>query len=292
MSGTRFQWAFAVVFLASLIGGELRGVVVSAAPLRPTYLALGDSLAYGMQIGKLRAEIAQNDVTVASFDTGYVDAVAAKLRESMPELQVINYGCPGETTSSFIDGPCGYATSGKPFGDRPLPAHAAYSGAQMTAALAYLAQHPEVTTVTIDVGINDLRAVEIACPDGPNFDRCVAQGWSAARPGTEDRLRDIFARLRSAAPSAKIVALGYYNWLGGVAPGTDRSVEDLDATIASAAARAKIRFASAFREFNRTGDERSHLCDLTLFCGPSHDLHPSDAGYRTIGDLLIGTLKD
>lgn len=71
----------------------------------PTYLALGDSLAYGLQIGKLKVQIAEGAVRPARFDTGYVDVLAANLRQSAPGLTVVNLGCPGESTTSFIAGP-------------------------------------------------------------------------------------------------------------------------------------------------------------------------------------------
>lgn len=268
------------------------GSLPSAAATAPvTYLAIGDSLAYGMQIGKLQREIAHDAVSAKSFDTGYVDVLAAQLRTTIPNLDVVDFGCPGETTASFLAGPCAYATSGKPFGKSPLPLHDAYAGAQFAATLAYLNDHPEVRTITIDLGINDLRAVELACAAGANFDRCVMDRWTLARPQTEKNLRDIFSRLRRAAPSATIVALGYYNWLAVTAPGTDRTVEDLDTTIAGAAARAKVRFVNPFDAFNRTGNERTRLCELTFFCGVPRDLHPTDAGYRTIGNLLIDALR-
>ncbi len=95
----------------------------------PTYLALGDSLAYGMQIGHLRQEMKSGTVDAASFDTGYVNRLAAILRYSMPNLRVVDLGCPGETTSSFISGPCAFATNGTPFGHKPLPMHVKYKGA-------------------------------------------------------------------------------------------------------------------------------------------------------------------
>ncbi len=51
------------------------------SPARPTtYLALGDSLAYGMQVGKLKQQIAAGHVSATTFNTGYVDVLAGRLR--------------------------------------------------------------------------------------------------------------------------------------------------------------------------------------------------------------------
>lgn len=257
----------------------------------PTYLAIGDSLAYGMQVGKLKQEVAAGNVTAASFNTGYVDVLAAKLRTTTPALRVVDFGCPGETTASFINGPCGYVTTGAPFGNQPLPLHDSYTNAQLTTTLAYLAHHPEVTTITFDLGLNDLRAVEVACSTAADGSRCIDDGWSAARAGTERNIRDILGQIRAAAPTATIVVLGYYNWLAVTMPQTDRQVEDVNAILATATASIHGRFVNAFPAFNQTGDERSRLCELTLFCGTVPDVHPSNAGYRAIGNLLAAALE-
>ena len=57
----------------------------ATAPQR-YYLALGDSIAYGIQPTKLKPGARPSD-----FRTGYVDVVAARLRKASPGLQVVNY---------------------------------------------------------------------------------------------------------------------------------------------------------------------------------------------------------
>ena len=61
------------------------------------YLALGDSIAYGIQPGKGGQP---------TFDTGYVDPFAARLRKLSPKIKVVNYGCPGESSVTFTRGGC------------------------------------------------------------------------------------------------------------------------------------------------------------------------------------------
>ncbi|MBA8914163.1 SGNH/GDSL hydrolase family protein [Methylorubrum thiocyanatum] len=267
--------------------GVPKSVIAEPAP---TYLALGDSLAYGLQIGKLKGQIAEGAVRPESFDTGYVDVLAADLKRSAPGLTVVNLGCPGESTTSFIAGPCGFATTGKPFGTAPLPLHVPYQGAQLAAATAYLAAHPgTVGTITLDIGINDLRAVQTACADqGAD---CIATRWPTALKGAEANLKLILGQLREAAPRAHILVGTYYNWLAAVDQGGDRFVEDLNRVIVAAAADAGARTILVFPAFNRTGDPVARLCALTLFCTPGRDLHPSDAGYRTIGELFAAAAR-
>ena len=155
------------------------GLANAAAPSgTPTYLAVGDSLAYGMQIGHLRQEMKSGTVNAASFDTGYVNRLAAMLKRSTPNLRVVDLGCPGETTTSFISGPCAFATNGKPFGNKPLPMHVKYQGAQLLAALKYLENpNDNVRLITVDIGINDLRADELACGSKSGSEACLQSKW-------------------------------------------------------------------------------------------------------------------
>lgn len=272
----------------ALIGSTLWLAREARAEPRPgTYLALGDALAYGMQIAKLRARIAAGAVRPESFDTGYVDVLAAHLRTRTPDLTVVDLGCPGESTISFVAGPCGFATSGKPFGTPPLPLHTAYPGAQLAAASAYLDEHPgEVGLITLDIGINDLRTVLAACPEGEGRHACVAAALPAALERAGANLRTILCRLKAAAPGARILVATVYDWLAGADPEGDPAVLALNRTITTEASRAGAGLVDIHPAFNCTGDPRERLCALTLLCTPAQDLHPSDAGYRVIGDLF------
>ena len=56
---------------------------------------------YGMQPAKVNAGLPPS-----GFRTGYVDVFAARLRTLAPKIRVVNYGCPGESTETFIHGGC------------------------------------------------------------------------------------------------------------------------------------------------------------------------------------------
>lgn len=277
-----------IVALCALVASPSRA---DESSTHGTYLALGDSLAYGMQVGKFKSALANNSLDAANF-VGYVDVFAAELKKRDPALAVVDFGCPGETTSSYLAGPCAFATTGSPFATTPLPLHQPYLGAQGTAAVAYLQTHAgSVRTITIDIGINDVRAVEAACATEADKPACYAMRWPPARERIAARLRTIFAQVRAAAPKAEIYALTAYNWLSIVDPATDALVVDLDTDIGAAAMRSEIETVDVFGAFDRTGNAEARICALTLYCGPTHDLHPSDLGYRTIGDLLIARAK-
>ena len=74
--------------------------------VQPSYLALGDSLAFGYSQAKFNSHFPEE--SPADFETGYVNDFGDVLKLFSPGLQIVNDGCPGETTESFINGPCAY----------------------------------------------------------------------------------------------------------------------------------------------------------------------------------------
>ena len=127
-------------------------------PPPPSYLALGDSLAFGYSQAKFEHLLPNENP--AAYDTGYVDDFAHLLRIGHPTLQAINDGCPGETTESFIKGPCEYQLA--------FPLHHPYVGgpasSQLSDALAYLHANPNTNPITLDIGANDaLGVIEHTC---------------------------------------------------------------------------------------------------------------------------------
>lgn len=163
----------------------------------------------------------------------------------------------------------------------------------MSAALANLADASRpVDIITLDIGINDLRAVQIGCLAGDEFTKCVDAALPAALQRTAANLKDILGQIKSAAPKAKILIPTYFNWLAVVDPTTDQHVIALNEVIRTAATAAgAAETVDVFAAFNRNGDERHQLCRLTPFCGATKDLHPSDEGCKMIGGLLAAALR-
>ncbi|SRR5712692_909938 len=249
---------------------------VGAAEFNPPkhyYLALGDSLAFGLQFGKFFSELATGTYDPASFNTGYVDDFAAQMRSIDPGLETVNLGCPGETTGSF-EGVCLF----KGFG---LPLHTNYSGSQLSAALSFLHEHPgQVGPITIDIGFND---AALPCA-GPTFlidVACLHTTMPAALVTVAQNLPTILSELRQASPSSEIIVMTFYNPFYVQDTSTDALITSLNEELAGIAVRAHARIADAFGPFNRNGDETSTVCSLTLMC-PGLDVHPSDAGYAVI----------
>jgi hypothetical protein len=133
-----------------------------AAQVGNTYLALGDSLAYGYHAAQFKSELeSKGYVEPSTFDEGYVNDFGAALKLVNPKLQIIDDGCPGETTETFIDGSgipgyCAGGPTGTPFPYAFL--HHSYTPytSQLADALAILKENPNVSPITLDIGANDV----------------------------------------------------------------------------------------------------------------------------------------
>jgi uncharacterized Fe-S cluster-containing radical SAM superfamily protein len=92
-----------VAALAALAAMTMTSVASAAKPgkIKRTYVALGDSLAFGYsQEGFNNNFPGENP---AAFENGYANEYLKKTNEAHPGMfQLVNYGCPGETTGSLI----------------------------------------------------------------------------------------------------------------------------------------------------------------------------------------------
>jgi hypothetical protein len=175
----------------------------------PYYLALGDSLAVGIQpdANGFYKPTAQ----------GYADDLHALYRAWLPGLQLVKLGCSGETTRSMISGlesPCSYPT-----------------GSQLRQAIAFLQAHPHrVVLITLDIGGDNL----LGCLrlDRPIDPACVV---SATQTAATD-LATILATLRAYAPGVLLVGMNYYDPLLAAAvfgpTGRELAADSLKATTA------------------------------------------------------------
>jgi lysophospholipase L1-like esterase len=245
-----------------------------------SYLALGDSLAFGYSEAKFDELYPEENP--ADYDTGYVDDFAKLLKLGDPGLQVVNDGCPGETTESFINGPCAYQLE--------FPLHHPYVGgptsSQLSDALAYLDAHPgAVNPITIDIGANDaLGVIETTCKREP---ACVVKEAPALFAHIASNLGLILTDLRGAAPQAKIIVLGLYNPFGEKLAGADALTADLNEVMSQVASTVGARFADPLPVFNPPGAlEEPTICLLTNMCTPLEDIHPTTLGYAVLAGLI------
>ena len=255
------------------------------APPATYYLALGDSLARGVQ----------PDAAGVSVETpdGYPDQVYAALRPSRPGLKLVKLGCPGETTVSMINGGiCRYP-----------------GGSQLAAAVGFLQSHRgRVLLVTLDIGANDPEA----CGGEPGLSQ-LAKCAVKDIPAAAGHLGTIVARLKAAAgPSVRIVGMNYYlpalaEWHNGL-PGqlVAWTAEKLAATynnmLGRVYASSGIRVANVFGAFDTADFTRqdgvprnvARVCEWTWQCaapprGPNQ--HANQAGYQAIARTFLQAAK-
>lgn len=248
--------------------------VVAAAAPTAYLLSLGDSLAFGYQQAKLDAEQHGGHYDPATFP-GYTTPLARRLAAATgARVAAVDYGCPGETTTTYLDGGC-------PFGQR---LHNPYAGAQASAALTFLRAHRgHVPLVTLSLGANDLLGLEFGC--GFRL-ACLQSRLAATTTQVTARVAGAIRQLHRADPHARIVVLALYNPLGSLVPATNPLLLRFDAALSAAVRGAGGRVADAYPAFNRAAPQPATLCRLTAFCVPGQDVHPTDAGYAVLAGLF------
>jgi lysophospholipase L1-like esterase len=299
-----------------------------AAKIGSRYLALGDSLAWGFHQAQFEEELAKGEGTCvlgkciqpATFKDGYVDDFGAALKLFHPSLQVINDGCPGETTETLINGPGETPITGAspPYtnlacaagpGEQPFPLdwlHHPYTpsenGSQLSDALAILKAHPNVSPITLDIGSDDLTDFLGRECGFPTKFTCTEKQVDEEIEQIAANVYKILRELRSAAPRAQIVLLGLYNPYPSVLKpeGTgDKLVAAFNAAQASAAAKVSgASFANPEPLFNpslitgkpEASDLRT-ICAFTAMCpggtfSVQGDFHPSKLGYGVLAGVL------
>jgi lysophospholipase L1-like esterase len=279
----RIPLAVAAVVAVTGCSGSVPSHRAPASPAEPTYyLALGDSLSRGVQ----------PDAAGTSVETryGYPDQVYTALRLSHPTLRLVKLGCPGETTSTMINGgTCRYQ-----------------GGSQLAAAVAFLHAHRgRVLLLTIDIGANDPEH----CGSQPGLSQlasCAVTGIPAA----VTNLTTIMTSLKAAAPRVRMVGMNYYlpalaEWRNGlpghvVAWAAERLAATYNQLLDRVYTQSGARVADVFGTFE-TADFGSSgtssvprnvtlLCQWTWQCaapprGPNQ--HANQAGYQVIARTFL-----
>jgi lysophospholipase L1-like esterase len=255
-------------------------------PAASYYLALGDSLSRGVQ----------PDAAGTSVETsqGYPNLVYAQLRPGHPGLELVQLGCPGETTATMMHGGiCGYP-----------------GGSQLAAAGTFLRAHRgHVLLVTLDIGANDPEGCGIA----PNLAKLAA--CAGQIPATAARLATILSNLRAAAgPGVRIIGMSYYlpalaQWRQGmlgevVARLSARLAAVFNSLLDQAYAQADVAVADVFGAFDTSdfGDpvtvpgigslprNVARICEWTWECAPpprGPNQHANPAGYRVMANAFL-----
>jgi lysophospholipase L1-like esterase len=249
----------------------------SDAEKRPSFLALGDSVAFGF-------------ITQAGFEyvnpnnfIGYPAYVGGELR-----LNTVNAACPGETTGSFIsetlpDNGCRAFRAAAPL-------HVAYPDSQLAFATSFLRAHPQTRLVTIGIGANDLLLLQAACA---NDIACIQAGLPAVLAGVGANLDTILRSLRATGFGGALVVVNYYSPDYTNATNTEALVA-LNQTLAAVAAIHRAAVADAFSVFQKAASTTfagGKTCMTGLLnASPQNqflcDIHPSQSGQQLLSEVV------
>ncbi|OGO55941.1 MAG: hypothetical protein A2V84_02630 [Chloroflexi bacterium RBG_16_70_13] len=279
---------FSAILAGTLLVLTTAGTVLAAGGLsaehaRVYYVSVGDSLAAGVQpIG--------DPADAYRTDEGYAEQLLAIAQTESPKLSLVKLGCPGETTTTLIEGGiCSYP-----------------HGSQLDEAVAFLHAHRDfVAFVTIDIGANDF-----PCYDA----ECIPAGVAAI----QTNLPRILAALREAAgPDVPIIGMTIYNpFLAAWLLGPDgQAYAQYSAThllgpvnallsgiyVASGVGVADIETAFSSNDFTTLVDigfgqipiNVARICMWTWVCAPAPlgpDNHANAAGYGAIARAFADAL--
>lgn len=296
------------------IGTNLIIITALGSPLfaqaNYTYLALGDSVPFGMNV-TLLPPYSQTTPTQADF-IGYPETAATAMGVSL-----LNASCPGETSGSFLALPdpknvLTYDNGCNSPHIVPLPSpglqpvtippfkttiglHANYTNAQMTFAVSQLKANKKIDLVTLNIGANDILLILpqlAACSADPMCDPNSVLG--PVLQTYEMNLGQILAGIRSVY-QGNLILMTYYS----PEPALDAVTAALNGVMTQVAMQtpgiAPITIADGFTAFqNASASSGGDPCQAGLLiqlpASPYNespcDIHPSALGRGLLADLL------
>jgi lysophospholipase L1-like esterase len=257
----------------------------------PRYIAIGDSLAAGLQ--------PDSDGVDGPSGHGYAEILGRRLRRVYPGLRTHVLSCGGADTRTLVRGGARCQPGGEP--------------GQLVQAERFMADHPETVLVTVNIGDNDVEhCVDTAAP--AIDDACVRRGIARVARN----LPGIARRLKAAAgPHTAVVGILDYDqflalWLDGaagrrVARRSVALIGRLNALMARTYRAAGVLVADAGPGFATTDlhTQRSlpghgrvplaveRICLWTWACSDppiGHDDHARAAGYHVISQAVLDAL--
>ncbi|MEK7247943.1 MAG: GDSL-type esterase/lipase family protein [Chloroflexota bacterium] len=262
--GSRFVPPLAAFLFLSLSLSPILTPLAHAQASAPLYLALGDSLAFGVGAG-------------SPADQGYVGLTTAVLRASErfseSGLDLENLSAPAATTADLLE-PEGQLARG------------------LTEILRRAADGDpgnDVKLISLSIGANDLLA--LAEPDAP----CVQNAGSETcrnlltqtLADVQSNITEVLGQLREAAPDAEIYVMNLYNPYSG-----SGEEFELIASVGVQQLNGVIGVAAAIEEFD------ARLAPVfELFQGRAEQwiaqdgIHPNDDGYRVMAEALQAAIE-
>ncbi len=290
MLRTRILWMISIVAIIATVIIAMVGVsslpAARAQSNRPqTYLALGDSVAFGYD----PLVIAAGRGGDASNFIGYPTPVSTALKETL-----FNAACPGETSSHFIDTSLSDNNCGSFRANFPL--HVSYAGSQMQYADTFLKSNPQTLVVSLNMGTNDLFVLIGTCGGEANTS-CILGGLQGMLDTLKANLNTIYGHIRNEdGYHHKIVALTYYTRNFSDPVGVyiitqlNNAIADRTRAFGGLVADGFGAFAAATAPYG--GDTcKAGLIIVTSQDPLTCDDHPSPAGRNLLAQTIVNTLR-
>jgi len=275
-------------FVLCVLGSSLQAD--AGEPVPPYYVVVGASESVGWQPSSTHP-YGQRSAT------GYANDLLQNERVRWNDLQLVAFGCPGDTTARAIVG-----------GDRCHPT----IGSQLSDVLTFLHQHPTTVLTTVDLGYNNL----LPCLRHQTVDEpCVSQALDQV---SQQLLRIVLALRAAGGANMQLIGVGHNDpflgyYLHGPS-GQDFALETLSVfsrlndTLRSVYAEAGVPMADVASAYS-TNDmtpvpygalgsvpkDVARICSLTWMCEPPPlrpNIHPNDAGYEVISDAIRSVMDN
>lgn len=253
-----------------------------------TYLALGDSIPFGLDIRLLVPPLPP-----ASEFTGYPE-ILSDWNHLTQSKKLVNAACPGETSTSFMtSGVTDYGCSslgpqGQPPFKTVIGLHNNYSTTQLAFAVDQLSANRHINLVTLQIGANDVLLLLKNCATSTDPNACVGAGLPAVFQGFGQNLAAILAGLRvQAAYKGDLVLVLYYS----PSPAFDQIAVTLNAIMLSVGTQFGTKFADSFTAFQLAsapfGGDACQAGLLVPLSPGTCDIHPSLKGQ----EILAATVQ-
>jgi lysophospholipase L1-like esterase len=287
------QGSFSQLFRVSLVVTFLLGssavLLQGANDKNYTYLALGDSIAFGLDVRLLPPG---HPVPSPGDFTGYPEKVAG-LNHLLKAKKEVNASCPGESSASFMtagapDYGChDLGPQGQPPFKSAIGLKANYAGTQLQFAVDELSSNKHINLVTLGIGSNDVLILLRECAAGGS-PSCVNDRLPGVLQQYAQNLVRILTAIRvDAGYKGRLVLVKYYS----PAAELDGIAMALNSTMEAAGTGFGAEFADGFKAFQIAsalfgGDPCRAGLLVTLGPGVC-DIHPSALGQ----DVLAGAVQ-
>ncbi len=272
----------------------LAGPMLAGNETNYTYLALGDSIAFGFNPLLFPPFSPPLPAPTPARFTGYPEVVA-QIEHLLQSKKEVNAACPGETSGSFISGAppdngCnGPGPEGQPPFKTSIGLHTNYAGPQLAFAVSQLDSNKQINLVTLGIGGNDLLLLEEQCtgPSVPSFEACVSTMLPGVLQSYGLNLNYILGTLRANYDGTLVLV---NNYAPSANPLFIDAVAALDSVMKQVGAYFGVKFADGFTAFQiASAPHNGDPCAAGLLIRLSAttcDVHPSPLGR----DLLAATI--